>query len=318
MYSMEEMIGWSILYSETRKIGKIEILEYSSEKLFRLFKKSQEMNINIFEDAIEKKKLFDIFSKESSIKNLENFLNKKRNIKILKIKIENEIKILEERNIKYITYNSPEYPQDLKKFRTPPFVLYYRGEFMYSNIEKNMTLVGTRKPEEENKDFLKEVIKYLKKEDLNVVSGLARGCDELSHKMTLAEGIRNIAILGQGLGQNIYPKENENLAKEIIEKGGVLVSEIPPSFTPKGIYFLQRNRIQSYLSKKICIIESGKKGGTIYTLKVSLQEKKDIFIKDSEKNKKIISERNKGRVYFIKKVDEFDKNKAENLKLFDK
>lgn len=317
MYSIEEMIGWSILYSETKKIGKIEILEYSPEKLFRLFKKSQEMNVNIFEDLNNKKKVFDIFSKEESIKKLENFLSKKRNVKKLKEKVEKEKEIIKKEKIGYITYNSPEYPQELKKFRTPPFVLYYKGKFICENIEKMMALVGTREPEEDNEEFLKEVIKYLKKENLYVVSGLAKGCDELSHKMTLLEGIKNIAILGQGLFGDIYPKENEKLAKEIIKKGGVLISEIPPSYSPKAIYFLQRNRIQSYLSKKICVIESGKKGGTAFTLKVSLQEKKDIYIKDSKKNRKILSERNQEKVFFVKKTEDFRREKIENLKLFE-
>ena len=82
------------------------------------------------------------------------------------------------------------------------------------------------------------------------------------------------------------------LANEILEKGGTIISEIPPSLKVKGIYLLQRNRLQVYLTEELLILETGKKGGTITTLKVAFSEKKRIYIRNIKINQTIFNMKN--------------------------
>lgn len=322
MYSMDEMIGWSLIYSETEQIGKIEILKYNSEKLFKIFKKTQELNINIFLAPIEiKREIFKIFSKDEGMKKLEKFLCSKRNIEVLYEKIEKEKEIIKKNRIEYITYNSPDYPKELKRFKQPPFVIYYNGDFICKNSRNMITLVGTREPKDlELKEFVLDLIDYIKEKKFLLISGLAKGCDELAHKLSLEKGIKNIAIIGQGLATEIYPKENKELAMKIVGNGGVILSEIPPSFDPKGIYFLQRNRLQSYFSQKIVVLETGKKGGTVTTMKFAMKEKRKVYMKDSFYNREILTIRNLNKIKFIKNSRDLDRYESaierKNLKLF--
>ncbi len=57
------------------------------------------------------------------------------------------------------------------------------------------------------------------KRGYNIVSGLAIGCDTTGHQGALAVGGATTAFLANGLDwDSIYPKENLDLAKEIVVK----------------------------------------------------------------------------------------------------
>ena len=57
MYSKDDMILWSMIGSMVINVGKIDILAFSPEYLFRIFKKSSELGINIlngnYNEALE-------------------------------------------------------------------------------------------------------------------------------------------------------------------------------------------------------------------------------------------------------------------------
>ena len=50
MYSKDDMILWSMIGSMVIDIGKIEVLAFSPEYLFRIFKKSSELGVNILNE----------------------------------------------------------------------------------------------------------------------------------------------------------------------------------------------------------------------------------------------------------------------------
>jgi DNA processing protein len=58
---------------------------------------------------------------------------------------------------------------------------------------------------------------------ITIVSGLAFGCDSIAHKQALNGG-KTVAILPSALDK-IMPAKNKGLAFEIVEQGGLLVSE---------------------------------------------------------------------------------------------
>ena len=88
---------------------------------------------------------------------------------------------------------------------------------------------------------------------------------------------KTIAILGNGLDM-IYPKENIELANEIIRNGGAIISEYPCGTKPDKMNFPARNRIISGLSKGIIVIEAKEKSGTLITVDFALEQGRDVFV----------------------------------------
>lgn len=108
--------------------------------------------------------------------------------------------------------------------------------------------------------------------------GLLFGIDTYAHLGCLqAENIgKTIAILGSGLDE-IYPKQNIELAKQIIREGGCIISEYPLGTKPEKLYFPQRNRIISGLSDGVLVIEASEKSGSLITADFALEQGKEVF-----------------------------------------
>jgi len=104
------------------------------------------------------------------------------------------------------------------------------------------------------------------KKGFTIVSGLAKGVDTGAHEGALKSNGFTIAVLAHGL-QTIYPAENRNLASRILNQNGTLISEYPwyTSLLPR--YLVERDRIQSGMSRGVMVIETGVKGGTMHTVK---------------------------------------------------
>ena len=87
---------------------------------------------------------------------------------------------------------------------------------------------------------------------------------------------KTIAVLGSGLDV-IYPKQNIGLAKEILKRGGCIISEYPLGTKPEKLHFPQRNRIISGLSKGVLVVEASGKSGSLITADFALEQGKDVF-----------------------------------------
>jgi DNA processing protein len=106
-----------------------------------------------------------------------------------------------------------------------------------------------------------------------VISGLARGIDARAHRASLPTG--TIAVLAGGFDR-IYPSEHLGLAEEIAERG-VLVSEMPFEWEPRGRDFPRRNRIVSGLALGTVVIEAARRSGSLITARFALEQGRDVF-----------------------------------------
>lgn len=213
--------------------------------------------------------------------------------------ISNIQKVIEYLALKQIgatTFISSDYPISLKEIEPMPVVIYYKGDLSLLSNKLLLGIVGTRKPTRYGRSITENFTKVLSKEGVITVSGLAYGIDSEVARNTLQVKGKTVAVLGGGLNA-IYPSSNASLATEIVEKGGIVLSEYFPSVRPTKYSFPERNRIISGLSNGVLVIEAGLKSGSLITAMHAIEQNKELFVvpgnidsKESAGSNKLIEE----------------------------
>ena len=178
--------------------------------------------------------------------------------------------------INAITPDKHEYLKILSSIAKPPKRLNYIGVFPKKR-RPTVAIIGTRKPTAYGKEVTTKIASELAAKGVVVVSGLALGVDGLAHKAALEAGGTTLAVLGCGLPR-IYPSAHQQLAKEIVEKDGAIISEYKTDELARPHYFLERNRIVSGLADAIIITEAASRSGTLNTAAHALEQGKEIFV----------------------------------------
>lgn len=178
--------------------------------------------------------------------------------------------------IQVITLQDKEYPDKLKNIYGKPIVLYVKGNSQILN-DFSLGMIGCRECSQYGKNIAIEIAQTLSDNKINVISGMAKGIDAYAHQGALNGKEKTIAVLGCGVDV-IYPKENEKLYYEILEKQGAIVSEYAVGVQPEKMYFPARNRLISGLSDGIIVIEAKEKSGTLITVDFALEQGKNVFV----------------------------------------
>lgn len=184
--------------------------------------------------------------------------------------------------IKMVSYVDKEFPGQLLNTVNEdgkadvPLLLYYKGDLSVTE-KQGIAIIGTREPTKEGifaGEFFGE---KLAEAGFNIVSGLAIGCDTAGHRGALkcVDG-KTTAFLAHGL-DSVYPPENEKLAAEIVERGGLLMSEYPIGDKVNRYYLVARDRLQAALSAATIVIQTGIQGGTNYAANTTLVSQKPLF-----------------------------------------
>lgn len=178
--------------------------------------------------------------------------------------------------IKEINFSSDKYPKQLREIYNPPKRIYAIGNIEILN-KVGIAIVGSRKATEYGKKVAFRLSKDLSERDIVIISGLAKGIDSYAHIGSLnVQNGKTIAVLGSGI-KVIYPKENIELARQIVRKGGCIISEYSPDDTPNKSNFPERNRIISGLSKGVVIVEASEKSGALITADFALEQGREVF-----------------------------------------
>lgn len=112
---------------------------------------------------------------------------------------------------------------------------------------------------------------------MNIVSGLALGCDTAAHEGALKVGGATTAFLGGGLDE-IYPQENEGLARRIVERGGLLLSEYPVGTQGNKYTLVARDRLQAGLAAATLVVQCSRHSGTMHASKATLSAGKPLLV----------------------------------------
>jgi len=177
--------------------------------------------------------------------------------------------------MKIIKLGDKEYPEKLLNIYNPPKKLYVLGNETILN-EFGIAIVGSRNCTRYGEQTAKLLAYNLAKNNINVISGMAKGIDSAGHIGCIMGKGKTIAVLGSGFN-HIYPKENTYLFKQIINSGGIVITEYEPNTLPNKENFPRRNRIISGLSQGVVVIEATEKSGSLITAEIALDEGKDVF-----------------------------------------
>jgi DNA protecting protein DprA len=155
-----------------------------------------------------------------------------------------------------VTRDDPDYPKRLREIYDPPLVLYVRG-MLSDRDQAAIGVVGSRRTSLYGQEMSRKLSYQLARLGVAVVSGLARGIDTAAHKGALQAKGRTVAVIGCGI-DDLYPPENKQLAEEIVEKGGAVVTEFPFGVKPDRQNFPMRNRIISGWAMGVVVVEADK------------------------------------------------------------
>lgn len=183
---------------------------------------------------------------------------------------------MQRENIQMLILSDPQYPALLKEITNPPYIIYKKGglDFNYSPM---ISIVGSRRYTSYGSQIATSLAKDLASAGVVVVSGMALGIDTFAHRGALDNAGKTVAVLGNSLDDmNIYPRNNLNLSREIIENGALL-SEYPIEMPAGKLTFPARNRIVAGLSLGTIVIEAGEKSGSLITANMALEYNREIF-----------------------------------------
>lgn len=162
-----------------------------------------------------------------------------------------------------------EYPPQLREIPQPPEKLWAIGSFPVPGT-KLLAVVGSRALTSYGREACQKLIEGLAGHPISIVSGLALGADACAHKAALRAGLHTIAIPGSGLNKDVlYPRANVSLAEDILEAGGMLLSEQQPGHAAREYDFPSRNRIMVGMSDAVLMVEAGERSGTLITARMA-------------------------------------------------
>ncbi|OHB06280.1 MAG: DNA protecting protein DprA [Candidatus Zambryskibacteria bacterium RIFCSPLOWO2_01_FULL_47_33] len=170
----------------------------------------------------------------------------------------------------------PDFPELLKEIPDAPLRLRYEGELPKVG-NKLLAVVGSRKFTSYGREICETLIAGLANSPVTIVSGLALGMDSIAHRAALNAGLQTIAIPGSGLDRKVlHPHSHVNLAEEIIENGGGLISEYDDTMPASVWAFPRRNRIMAGMCHATIVIEAERKSGTLITSRLATEYNHEV------------------------------------------
>lgn len=183
--------------------------------------------------------------------------------------------VLAKRGIQMLSIEDVQYPASLRKIEDPPVFLYYQGDPTIL-AQPCMAIVGTRTMSDYGKRVTESIVQACVQANVVTVSGLATGIDTVVAQESVRANSPTVAVLGHGMA-NISPVANKKLAEQIVEKGGLVLSEFPLDQAGDTYTFPARNRIVAGLSLATIVTEAPEGSGALITADLASGYGRDVF-----------------------------------------
>lgn len=187
---------------------------------------------------------------------------------------EREIEASERAGAHLAAIGEPLYPRYLRQLAAPPPLIAVLGGSPELMARPTVAIVGSRNASIAGHKMAERIASGVSEAGFVVVSGLARGIDGSAHRAALVGG--TIAVVAGGI-THVYPEEHADLRREIVARGGAVISEMPFGFVPRGKDFPRRNRIISGMSLGVVVVEAAARSGTLHTARFALDQGREVF-----------------------------------------
>lgn len=184
----------------------------------------------------------------------------------LRIHLEDGINLereLASRDLNYVCSWEASYPLGLQGLPGRPLLLFYAGQLNSVDIDRCVSIVGTRSCSEQSLLWTSKIVQELASRKYTIVSGMAMGVDAEAHRAALKFNTQTLAVLASP-PDIPTPTVNTHLHERILTAGGLVMSEYIQPEINKSL-FVQRNRIIAGLSKATIVIQAGEGSGALHT-----------------------------------------------------
>ena len=184
--------------------------------------------------------------------------------------------LLSAHRIHAMTSRDPAFPDILREITDPVSIMFYQGNPACLS-SRTIGMMGSRQASYTGLKAARRIAGDLSRAGVSVVSGFAYGIDAASHRGCLEGGSPTIAVMGCGLDQN-YPADHAQLRSQVLDAGGILLSEYAPGEKALPGHFRYRNRIISALGEALVLVEAKIRSGSLITVEHALQQGKEVFV----------------------------------------
>jgi DNA processing protein len=197
--------------------------------------------------------------------------------------------------------DSKKYPKALKEAlkKLIPSIgakkLYYKGNWSEEIFSNCLAVVGSRHLTTYGRKATEQIVAECAVAGITIVSGFMYGGDEAAHSACVRAGGHTIAVMPCGIDR-IHPETQKKLYQEILDKGGLIISEYPDMDQPQQWTYVQRDRIVAGLCKAVLVTEAALESGSLITAIYAKKFGKKIFALPGP----ITSELSKGTFKLIK------------------
>ena len=185
-------------------------------------------------------------------------------------------KTMDRHGISSLCFTDSHFPSTLNEIHDPPAILFLQGN-TDCLTGRSLAIVGSRAASYTGQKATCKLAEDLGRHGVTVVSGLACGIDAAAHRGCLNGKGLTIAVVGNGLDR-VYPADNHALHDDILDNGGLIVSEYAPGEKALGWHFPVRNRIIVGLSRALILMEARIRSGSMTSVNHALEQGKDVFV----------------------------------------
>ncbi|MDQ3074546.1 MAG: DNA-processing protein DprA [Pseudomonadota bacterium] len=183
-----------------------------------------------------------------------------------------EIVAVEALGARYLSIGQGLYPRALAELENAPPLITVKGRLEL--LERPMVgIVGARNASAAACRFARGLAHELGREQVVVVSGLARGIDSAAHDGALDSG--TVAVIAGGIDV-AYPPENAARQAGIAARG-LLIAEMPPGIELRARHFPYRNRIIAGLGAGTVVVEAAPRSGSLITARLAAEAGREVM-----------------------------------------
>jgi len=188
------------------------------------------------------------------------------------------MKQLAEEKIEVVYKDDALYPQLLREIDQPPPLLFAKGNLQLLTsigVKPSVAVVGTRRNTPYGEFVTKKIVEELTLQNVCTISGGMYGIDAIAHKTSIENNGETIAVLGSGVAaQGAYWQQL--LCQQIIDSGGLVISEFFPWQSAQKGFFPRRNRVVAGLSNAVVVTEAAVKSGSLITAQYALDFGREV------------------------------------------